>query len=587
MISNRRSSWVALLTLASVAAAQDTVTLYASSIPDASGWLNPSRALGAPNSNGNDDQYAKTADGNITQYLAATAFQSFTLPPARVITGVWIDTLCRFDSGTTGNRIRLRVGGSVPTTVRTSSTWNQTNTALGWRMGGTGWDITALRSSWTAAEIAGLEVGLRRDLGTSILRCDGFRIVVQHESDADSDGIPDRLDACPLDPANDADHDGLCANSDNCPTFFNPDQIDLDADGIGDACDPCIDPDRDGRCNGADNCPTVANPDQSDLDTDGIGDACDPDRDGDGLPNTTDPCPDDPHPNDADNDGVCDTIDNCPVLNPDQSDVDGDGIGDACDTCAYPNRGIDDDHDGIDRACDPDEMLWYTGGSNTNLLCYISLRHDTGVGIDRLNLAGQVISTGYRTSGSTGGQTGGGLGGDIVTGSAGLQISLTARRITAYASARAFVGPGAGGLSSAQATAGGLLVAELAGSSFFRLDVSGVGVSMSLPPLAAARRLGPGFIHVRTEPFAESVAGAAAQSGSLLFELLPHDPACTADLNFDHVVDDADFVIFSRAYDDFMVPPAADVADQDRDGFVADNDFVIFAAQYDAFACPP
>src|SRR2546425_7344731 len=69
-----------------------------------------------------------------------------------------------------------------------------------------------------------------------------------------------------------------------------------------------------------------------------------PDADGDGIPDTTDPC------TDTDGDGfgnpgfranTC-APDNCPnVFNPSQADADGDGWGDACDPCT------DTDHDGI------------------------------------------------------------------------------------------------------------------------------------------------------------------------------------------------------------------------------------------------
>ena len=79
----------------------------------------------------------------------------------------------------------------------------------------------------------------------------------------------------------DPDSDGICSNLDNCPFTYNPDQLDSDLDGVGDACDICLgndasgDPDADGLCSDLDNCPGTYNPDQLDGDLDGFGDPSD------------------------------------------------------------------------------------------------------------------------------------------------------------------------------------------------------------------------------------------------------------------------------------------------------------------------
>ncbi|MEM3593088.1 MAG: thrombospondin type 3 repeat-containing protein, partial [Candidatus Micrarchaeia archaeon] len=49
-----------------------------------------------------------------------------------------------------------------------------------------------------------------------------------------------------------------------------------------------LDTDNDGIADDIDNCPLIANPDQSDIDGDGLGDVCDPDADNDGIVNEID-----------------------------------------------------------------------------------------------------------------------------------------------------------------------------------------------------------------------------------------------------------------------------------------------------------
>ncbi|MHC4216269.1 MAG: LamG domain-containing protein [Planctomycetota bacterium] len=71
----------------------------------------------------------------------------------------------------------------------------------------------------------------------------------------------------------DEDHDQVLDIYDNCISTFNPDQTDMDGDGIGDMCDD--DTDDDGVPDADDNCPESPNPGQEDADGDGIGDICD------------------------------------------------------------------------------------------------------------------------------------------------------------------------------------------------------------------------------------------------------------------------------------------------------------------------
>jgi hypothetical protein len=141
----------------------------------------------------------------------------------------------------------------------------------------------------------------------------------------------------------DGDGDCVVDSSDNCPVVYNPDQLDTDGDGEGNACDP--DDDNDGRADSVDNCPFVANPGQENTDA-----AID---NGPGIPGDDTTIPNAV----ADSEGdACET----------DGDIDNDGLSDAQDTnplgagiCAafagasdghpHPAGGDvtnDDDHDG-------------------------------------------------------------------------------------------------------------------------------------------------------------------------------------------------------------------------------------------------
>ena len=259
--------------------------------------------------------------------------------------------------------------------------------------------------------------------------------------DSDEDGVPDLNDCAWTDPTRwfnfawpDPDGDGVrnqeqaeevecygidvpmgytdqLSDLDNCPAVYNPNQLDSDEDGQGNACDAdddndgvvdvedCApidgtrwrnraypDADNDGirnsteletiacfgavvpvdytlATNGPDNCPANANPDQLDSDGDGQGDLCDQDNDNDGVTNLEDCAPLDSsrwrnraYP-DPDFDQVRNSA-NLQTVDCFGEDAPAGWILEetAIDNCAVvPNPAQNDhDDDGIGDACDPD-----------------------------------------------------------------------------------------------------------------------------------------------------------------------------------------------------------------------------------------
>ena len=104
-----------------------------------------------------------------------------------------------------------------------------------------------------------------------------------------------------------ADGDGIPDDSDNCPRIANADQLDTDADGLGDVCDG--DDDGDGVLDSNDAFPLDVN-ESVDTDGDGTGNNADFDDDGDGTLDLIDAFPLDPQENtDLNNNGIGDNED--------------------------------------------------------------------------------------------------------------------------------------------------------------------------------------------------------------------------------------------------------------------------------------
>ncbi len=145
------------------------------------------------------------------------------------------------------------------------------------------------------------------------------------KGDADKDGVPNRMDKCPLEgedkdgfqdddgcPEADNDKDGIMDVSDKCALLAE----DMDGFEDTDGC-PDIDNDKDGVPDASDKCPNEP------QGADGKEGCANPDKDGDGIPTVSDKCPTDPE----DKDGFEDD-DGCP-----ESDNDKDGIADTQDKC--------------------------------------------------------------------------------------------------------------------------------------------------------------------------------------------------------------------------------------------------------------
>jgi hypothetical protein len=215
----------------------------------------------------------------------------------------------------------------------------------------------------------------------------------------------------------DFDGDGIPDQIDNCPTVYNPDQLDCDNNGIGDACDaPCpIDTDGDGIPDNVDNCPSIPNPNQEDCNGNFVGDVCDiasgssNDCNSNGIPDECEA--------DCNNNGIPDV---CDIANDPGADANGDGILDECQNFtamilneinADPAAGAagDANNDGVTDASQ-DEFLEFVNnsGSSVNISGWyitdaVSVRHVFPAGTVVANQCAVVVFGGGNPTGQFGG----------------------------------------------------------------------------------------------------------------------------------------------------------------------------------------
>lgn len=144
----------------------ETFTLYPTTVPNVANWVQESYIIGPY-----DGNKAEGAPGGTT-YLKATNFDNWTLPAGKSIIKVEYGVLARFTDGVRGKaRMKEFSKNEAERWLTFGGTWAWVD-----------FDVTALDSSWTKAEVDAMQVGIRRayaddPLGAN-LRVGGIRLKI-------------------------------------------------------------------------------------------------------------------------------------------------------------------------------------------------------------------------------------------------------------------------------------------------------------------------------------------------------------------------------------------------------------------------
>lgn len=176
------------------------------------------------------------------------------------------------------------------------------------RKRGQGWRLDMDSLTMQRLEALDLSLGVAQARFISVGRAGAFIILGQDVDDPSKLKATEyNLGCLPALSTVDTDQDGVADILDVCPYIADPDQADLDGDGLGDACDP--DDDNDGINDAADgfidpNDMVTMISRADDTDNDGVPNLQDDDDDNDGIPDSQDR-----HPLDTDNDGINNALD--------------------------------------------------------------------------------------------------------------------------------------------------------------------------------------------------------------------------------------------------------------------------------------